>query len=585
MKKVHQKQQQHQSTSDRTTSDHNSQSLKPDYLANNYVVKLSKQVLEAAKSIYFDVEIKIDDIQFSHPTLEEHGDYATNIALKLSKLVGRPPLEIANKIGEKLKKSEDKIEIVAPGFINFFLGQKNLMEEIVTIDRLGDNYGSSKIGQGKTVVVDYSAPNIAKRFGIGHLRSTIIGQSLYNLYKFLGYQTIGDNHLGDWGTQFGKLLYMISSRNEKELSLDKLEELYVAFHEEAEKDPQLNEKGRLWFKKLEDGDSEARQLWKKCVEISMVEFEKIYKLLDVKIDYAYGESFYEDKMLAVVNDAKSKNISRESEGAVVIDIPGEKIPLILLKSDGATTYATRDLATLKYRFEQWHPEVVIYEVGGEQALHFVQVFAAARMLGYASDQVKLIHTRHGLYRWEHGKMRTRKGDTVKLDDILTEAVKRATQLGNSETAKDVGIGAIKYFDLKHNVTGDIIFDWEKMFELQGDSGPYLQYTYARARSVLRKAQPNWEFTDGNLKLEPEEEALLRYLYRFPEVVEIAARMYSPNLLCTYLYELSRRYNNMYNNVSIIGSENESWRLGLTNVTSIVLANGLNLLGIKALEKM
>jgi arginyl-tRNA synthetase len=461
----------------------------------------------------------------------------------------------------------------------------------------------SKIGHGKTVVIDYSAPNIARRFGIGHLRSTIIGQALYNIYQALGYKCIGDNHLGDWGTQFGKLLYMIATEKPKELSIEKLEELYVKFHKMAEEDKTLEEKGREWFKKIEDGDPEARKLWQKCADFSVAEFNKIYDLLNVKFDFTYGESFYEDKMGAVIAEAKEKGLVKLSEEAWIIEIPNEKAPLILVKSDGGTTYATRDLATLKFRTKTWDPNLIIYEVGVEQSQYFSSLFIAAKLFGYVKPETQLIHTKHGMYRWSHGRFRTREGNTPKLEEILNESITRAKKLMNERkialdltgkefdmVTKAVGVGAIKYFDLKHGVQSDIVFDWEKMFSLEGDSGPYLQYTYARAKSVLKKAEKNSAVskisTSTNYNLTTEELAVLRYLYRFPEIVESAAKNYSPNLICTYLFELAKRFNNFYNNQQIISQNStQSFRLALTKSTAETLKKGLTLLGIEALEKM
>ncbi|MCL4398046.1 arginine--tRNA ligase [Patescibacteria group bacterium] len=558
---------------------------------------IRKKILQAAKQAFPQTEINEEDINLEHPGLDEHGDYSTNIALRLGKQVGMKPVEVAKRIVQTLSDADrlwQKVEIAGPGFINFTLSTATLVDQMEQALKGGERYGSSEHGQGLTMVIDYSAPNIAKRFGIGHLRSTIIGHALYNLYQFQGYKTIGDNHLGDWGTQFGKILYMIETEKPKELTVDKLEELYVKFHQLAEADPKLEEKGREWFKKLEDGEPKARELWKKCVEVSMAEFNRIYALLGVKIDYAYGESFYEKEMPGVIADAKAKGLAKQSDGATIIEIPGLKAPLLLVKSDGTTTYATRDLATLKFRKETWNPDLVIYEVGAEQALHFQQVFVAAKMLGYLKPGEELRHTKHGLYRLPSGKFSTRKGNTPKLEEILDEAIDRAKKLGSQDqkTAEAVGIGAIKYFDLMHSVQSDIIFDWEKMFNLQGDSGPYLQYSYARARSVLRKAglqttdyrlQKNNKTVDSSQwSVVNEELAVLRYLYRFPEVVEAAARSYSPNLVAGYLFELAKRYNNFYNSQPIIGND---FRLALTAATAIVLKNGLNLLGIEVLDKM
>lgn len=516
------------------------------------------------------------NIKIEHPEVEEHGDYSTNIALKL-----KGDLPLAEKITSELRVHSSefigKIEVAGTGFVNFTLKPAYLVEQ------LGKTQ-INKIDKGKNVVVEYSSPNIAKPFGIGHLRSTIIGQALYNIYAALGYKVIGDNHLGDWGTQFGKLLYMIDKTKTDDFSIEELEKLYVEFHGH----PEWEDEGRRWFKKLENKDTEARQIWQKCVEVSLAEFDRIYKLLGVKIDNAYGESFYEDLMPQVIADAQ--DIAKKSEGATIIEISNEKTPLMLLKSDGGTTYATRDLATVKFRQQKWHPDLVIYEVGAEQTLHFRQVFAAAKLLDYVTNVDSLIHTKHGLYLDTDGKkFATRKGKTIKLEEVLNEAIDRAKKLGNSEikTAKAVGIGAIKYFELSHSIQSDIVFDWEKVMALEGNSGPYLQYTYARTQSVLKKVQGSKFKVQLNLEsctldLNAEELAVLRWIYRYGEVVEEAALRYAPNLLCNFLYELAQRYNTFYNRHPILGND---FRLALTQAVGEVLKSGLNLLGIEALGHM
>lgn len=560
--------------------EHKVEARKAEYKKGTNTFELAQQIAAAVNAAFPEAKISLEEINLEHPTVEDHGDYSTNIALKLAKQLGQNPHVIAEKISDNLKNSS----VAGPGFINITLTPEFLAEQVTRILKEKDAYGSSDVGKGQTVIVDYSAPNIAKPFGIGHLRSTIIGQAIYNSYKALGYKTVGDNHLGDWGTQFGKLLYMIDMEKPKELSIEKLEELYVKFHKLAEENKDLEEKARSWFKKLEDGDKKARELWQKCVDISMLEFNRIYDLLNVKIDYAYGEAFYEEIMPGVIEEAKKKKVARLSDGAWVIDIPGQKAPLMLVKSDGGTTYATRDLATLKFRKEKFNPDIVVYEVGGEQALHFVQLFSAARMLGYVKETTQLIHTKHGLYLAPDGKkFSTRKGKTVKLEEVLLESVQRAKKLG-SETdkmAKAVGIGAVKYFDLKHNVQSDIVFDWEKMFALEGDSGPYIQYTYARAKSVLQKATGQKGKAKAN-DINSDELVILRWIYRFPEIVEVAAKTFSPNLICSYLFELAKRFNSFYATSPIL--END-FRLALTEATSIVLKNGLTILGIEAPEKM
>ncbi len=528
------------------------------------------------------------------------GDYAANVAMVRAKEEGKKPRELAEKIVSSLKNNSEagkfleKIEIAGPGFINFWLKSDVLVDNLIQISKKKAKYGSSDIGKGKTVVVDYSSPNIAKPFGIGHLRSTIIGQALYNFYKALGYEVVGDNHLGDWGTQFGKLLYMLDAEKVSDFDIAKLEELYVKFHKLAENDPKLEEEAREWFKKLEDGDSKAREIWKKCVDASLIEFDRIYDLLGIKIDFAFGESYYESEMKQMLADpAINKHLSIGEEGAKVIDLSKERIetPLMFLKSDGATTYATRDLATIKFRVRKWNPTIFIYEVGAEQSLYFQQLFAAAKLLGLVSDKVQFVHTAHGLYLAPDGKkFSTRKGKTVKLEEVLTEAMDRAKELGNSNDllAKQVGIGAIKYYDLMHSVQSNVVFDWEKMMNLEGNSGPYLQYTVARCNSVLAKAKVKDRdtFTGVQNKAFSELEASnLRMLIHFDEVIVSAAQNYSPNLLCNYLYELAQEYNSFYNKEKIIGSENEKLRLALTFAVAQVLKNGLKLLGIETPERM
>ena len=492
----------------------------------------------------------------------------------------------------------DRTEVAGPGFINFWLKKDILVDNLIQIGREKDKYGESEEGKGKTVIIDYSSPNIAKPFGIGHLRSTIIGQALYNLYKYLGYEVVGDNHLGDWGTQFGKLICMIKKENLKEFTVDRLEELYTEFHRLAEdpaKAEQMESEARTWFKKLEEGDSEAKSIWKKCVDVSIKEFDRIYDILGVKIDLALGESYYESEMKQMMEDRGIyKHFTEGADGAKIINLKGIKTPLMFLKADGATTYATRDLATIKFRVRKWDPDIIIYEVGAEQSLHFQQVFAAARLLGLVKSSVTLVHTAHGLYLAPDGKkFSTRKGKTVKLEEVLDEAIDRAKKLGNDseKVAKEVGIGAIKYYDLMHSVSSNVVFDWEKMMNLEGNSGPYLQYTVARTSSVLKKST-NLQITQsankleiGNWKMENEELAVLRVLIKFPEAVSASATTYSPNLLCNYLYDLAQKYNGFYNKHKIIGSESEEFRLALTFGTGQVLKNGLKLLGIETPERM
>jgi len=547
-------------------------------------------------------DFNIAEISINYSEKKEYGDYNTPIAFSIAKQINQTPDSVAKILADYLsQKEETKSAKAQGGFVNFYLTDKDLQDSLKIILKQKDKYGSSNKGKDKTMVIDYSAPNIAKPFGVGHLRSTIIGQAIYNLYKFLGWKCIGDNHLGDWGTQFGKLIIAIKKWNKKplkELTILDLQALYVRLHTEAETQPELLKESREWFRKLEQGDKEAQEIWKICVDISMEEFKKIYDILGVKIDEALGESFYEDKMKAIIESAKKKGIAQKSRGALVIVLPGMNVPLMLLKSDGATTYETRDLATIKYRLEKWKPDLIVYEVGADQRFHFEKVFKAAEMLGY-SKGIKLKHIAHGLIRWEDRKFSTRKGDTIALEEVLNEAVKRAKDIilkskenqdisaeQREQIAEQVGIGAVKYNDLSRQPEKDIIFDLDDMVTLEGNSGPYLQYTAVRCQSVLDKAGKIKKET-GIAALNPEEKSVICLLKIFPEIIEESAKTFSPNLICNFAFDLSQKYNIFYEKCSILNadSEQKKLRLAITAATRQVLENSLELLGIAVPEKM
>ncbi len=538
------------------------------------------------------------------PVNTSFGDYSTNLAMVLAKKEDKNPKEVAEALVKKLSANKElslifaKIEVAAPGFINFYLANNFLSGKLDEINTEEDSFGKLELGSGKTVVIDYSSPNIAKRFGIGHLRSTVIGQALYNLYAFLGYKVIGDNHLGDWGTQFGTLLYQVHSKKltETDLSIDKLEELYIEFNLLAKDNEKLWDEARAWFKKLEDNDPEAKKLWKIMVDISIKEFNKLYALLGIKIDNAYGESFYEDYMKRVIELAREKGLTRVSEGAEIVEFKNLP-PAMLVKNDGATTYYTRDLATILFRMGSWKPDLIIYEVGSEQALHFKQVFETARLMGWVKG-CELVHIGHGLIRWQHGKMSTREGNAIKLEDVLDQATdktrdiidKSETGRGLTDSEKEkvataVGVGSMKYFDLSHQPTSDIIFDWNKIFMLEGNSAPYLQYTVARINSVLNKAKSNNKKENKLPEIDKFEASLLRALCHFEDIIIDAANSFSPNLLANYLFDLAQKYNLFYNEDKIIGDPKEGFRLELSRAVSIVLKNGLRLLGIETPDRM
>lgn len=529
------------------------------------------------------------------------GDYSSNIALS-----HKPPREYAEELIKKLKNNEDllklveKIDVAGAGFINFWLKKDILLSNLIEIDSEKEKYGMSDQGKGKLTIVEYSSPNIAKPFGVGHLRSTVIGDAIANLMEATGWKVMRDNHLGDWGTQFGKMIYAIKTWGDEEkikkseFPVAELVKLYVKFHEASQTDETLEDSARNWFKKLEDGDIEARRIWQECVDWSWVEFNKVYDLLGIKFskDFnggrGFGESFFETRMKSVIDELNAKKLLKVGEGgAQLVFFDKDKYPpAMIIKKDGATLYHTRDLATDKYRLEKYNPDLIINEVGSEQSLYFQQLFEIERLLGWYKEGAR-VHVGHGLYLMDGKKMSTRAGKTIELNEVLTEAVVRAKKLGNETTtnARAVGIGAIKYFDLLHQPLTNINFDWDSMFALEGNSGPYLQYTVARTNSVIAKAKAK------NTKLEMpkdvggEEMTVLRNLIRFSEVIDVAAKNYSPNLLCNYLYDLAQKYNGFYNKEKIIGSDNEQFRLSLTAATGQVLKNGLKILGIETPERM
>ncbi|NTV31527.1 arginine--tRNA ligase [candidate division WWE3 bacterium] len=553
---------------------------------------LSNLLTQSLLTHYPDV---INSIQLTIPD-EQFGDFSTNIALVTGKRLARNPRELANEMKDVLLSDSNvstvirEIDVAGPGFLNLTIHQSVYRDLLMDIERENGTYGTSVKYQGKTAVVDYSAPNVAKRFSIGHLRSTIIGQAIYNLLASQGYTVIGVNHLGDWGTQFGKLIIALQKWNEKPIesvSFNDLEKLYVRFHQEAENDESLVVSARHAFKRLEDGELAERQLWQQLIDISLKEFDKIYRLLGVKIDFAIGESFYLDQLQSVIDDAYAKGLVEDSQGAKIIRFSNENTPPgLFIKSDGASTYFLRDLATIKYRKERWNPDLYVYEVGSEQKLHLQQVFEAAHLLGY-SDQSSLHHIAHGLISTKEGKMSTRKGNTIKLYDVLKKVIEKADSLSSDHrTAIKVGVGALKYNDLKRTPSSPYVFDWDEILNLDGNTGPYVQYTYARTNSVLQNL-PDFEYNPQMLfELNTDELRLVRRLSEYQDVVVDATEKLAPSLVCHYIYSVCQAFNTFYNNNRIINAPNYmDQRVALTRATNIVLKNSMNLLGIPVLKRM
>lgn len=565
------------------------------------VQDLKKIIIESVKSL--DINIKEEEIKIEHPADSDFGDYSTNIAMALGKANKINPKELAEKIIKNIKSEFiKKTEVAGAGFINFYLKTEYLIQEAETINyEIEFRNKLSEYGNGKTMVIDYSAPNIAKPFGIGHLRSTNIGQAIYNIYKILGWNCIGDNHIGDWGTQYGKLVTAIKKWGEKDLdkmTVEDLEKLYVRFHQEEEKNEKLTEEGRENFSKLENGDKEAREIWQKCVDISMVEFDRVYDILGVKIDFVHGESFYEDKLEKVTKEIIDKGITKKSEGALIVEFDSMP-PAMLQKSNGTTTYFTRDMATIKYRLENWKPNLIIYEVGVDQELHFRQVFETAKMMGWVPSE-GLVHIAHGLIRWTTGKFSTRKGDTIHLSEVIDKAMEKAEEIAKKsvidknltgtekeEMIKVVAIGAIKFNDLSSDPKKDVIFDWDQIMSLEGDSGPYLQYTYARCMGVLNKTQIKEQKNINEIQktINEDEMALIREFYKFEEKILEASTRYSPAVIAEYLLGVARKYNEFYAKNRIIDEKEEDFRVFLTKTTATIIHTGLYLLGIKTIEKM
>ena len=586
-----------------------------DYLQDLIYKSLPSQVSE---------NLNQDEIKLERPNNPGFGDFSSNVAMTSFpglKDKFKSPRDLASKIKENLEKLDPNIEtsIAGPGFINFKIADSFFLKILDELVRGKDNLTKSK-KQSQKVIVEYSSPNIAKPFTIGHFRSTIIGDSMANIFESLGYQVFRDNHLGDWGTQFGKQIVAIKKWGD-EAALDKsdnpvkdLVELYVKFHQEAEEDASLEDEARACFKKLEDGDEESRRLWQKCIDWSFKEFDRIYARLGVKFTEnngrGYGESFFEPLLKDLIIELKEKGIASEGKGgASLIFFENDKYPpLMIQKGDGATLYATRDLATDKWRLEQKKYRgdnaarpIIVNEVGAEQSLYFQQIYEIEKMLNWYLPEERH-HLKHGLFRFKEGKMSTRKGNVIWLTEVLDKAKEKALELTkNEENAEAVGIAALKWNDLKRKAELTVNFDWNEILNLQGNSGPYMLYAYARAKSILRKATEQEidlkriekeEFNKNKLSLSENEKELIKLLNEFSVVIKRAQSDYAPHHLCTYLFNLAQTFNSFYNKQQILDDSTREedrlmrdFRLKLTTYLALVIKTGLNLLGIKTLERL
>ena len=539
------------------------------------------------------------------PSDNKMGDYAFP-CFRLAKTMKKSPQIIANELkdGISLGNEFEKVEVIN-GYINFFVNNKKLVENVLEeVEEKRENYGSSEIGEGKNIVIDYSSPNIAKPFHIGHLRTTILGNSLYKMYKFLNYNCVGINHLGDWGTQFAKLIEGYKRwGTEYDIENNPIEELtkiYIRINDLCKEDESVLEQCRDNFKKLEDGDEYCVKIWQKFRELSLKEFQRIYDLLDIQFDSWNGEAFYTDKMQEVKDILEKNNKLVESEGARVVDLSKEDMPpCIIEKSNGSTTYATRDLAAILYRARTYDFDKALYVTSYEQILHFKQVFETAKYLDLDEKYTNgLVHVPYGMVMLKTGKMSTRDGNVVKIEDLLKEAIAKVKiiienknpELENKEDiATKVGIGAVIFNDLYNSRIKDEIFDWDIMLNFNGETGPYMQYIYVRTKSVLEKAGYIPKLKDVNLDklLDEDSVKVIKLLYQFNDKIMQAIEKYEPYIVARYLIEVAKTYSSFYNNNKIICDDKEvqDARIYLTYATGIVLKTGAALLGIKMPDKM
>ena len=533
------------------------------------------------------------------PKSSDLGDIAFP-AFSLAKVERKAPQAIAADIAEKIDQSAFEKVVATGPYVNFFLDKSKISDQVIkSVIEAGADYGQQDEGHGQNITIDLSSPNIAKPFSVGHLRSTVIGDALSNIFRKMGYNTIKINHLGDWGKQFGLLMVAYKKWGSKEAveanPIDELLKIYVRINAEIENDPELDEEGRKWFKKLEDGDPEATELWQWFRDESLVEFNRIYKLLGVEFDSLNGEAFYNDKMDEAVQILEDKGLLKESKGASIVELDDVNLPPAMIKkSDGATLYITRDIATAIYRARTYNFVKNIYAVGQEQSNHFRQLKAVLKKMGFDwSDD--MVHVDFGLVTKNRQKLSTRKGNIILLEPTLQEAISRAKaqieeknpELENKEeVAHAVGVGAVKFYDLKTDRRNGYDFDLEAMVSFEGETGPYVQYAYARIQSILRKANftPS---TDATYSLsDPESWEIIKLLQDFSRVVKRAAENYDPSLIAKYAINLAQAFNKYYAHTRILDEspERES-RLALSYSTAVVLKEALRLLGVDAPEKM
>ena len=568
---------------------------------------------EIAKKISSVISINEKEIEsyIEIPKDTKNGDYAFP-CFRLAKELKKAPQIIATEIKEKIdnilenNNDENKIEKleIAGGYLNFFINKSIMIKEVLNEIAKNDEYGKSDLGNGKNIIVEYSAPNIAKPFHIGHLRTTLIGNALYRVYKYLGYNTTGINHLGDYGTQFGKMIegYKMwgSEYNLEEDPINKMMDIYIRINNLCKEDEEVLERCRENFRLLESGDKYCVDLWNRFKDLSMIEFNKIYDLLDIKFDSYNGEAFYADKVDEVVEKLEEQGKITESDGAKIVDLEyaGINTPCIIQKSNGSSIYATRDLAAIMYRAKTYDFDKCLYVVAYEQNLHFKQIFEVAKYLVDEKYSKGLIHISYGMVNLPTGKMSTRLGNVVKIEDLLNGTIEKAEEIiqdknpdleNKEEVAKKIGIGAIIFNTLSTTTIKDQIFDWNTALNFQGETGPYIQYTYVRTKSILEKAGNVPDIENVNTELLDDEYALelIKIIYNFQDTLIQVTNKNEPSILSRYLIDLSKAFSSFYNENKIIVEDKEiqDARVYLTYMTGKVLKQGASLLGMKMPDKM
>lgn len=564
----------------------------------DFKVEVAKCLKEHIEELTLEEIVALIEV----PPNKEMGDFAFP-CFKLAKVFRKAPNMIAAELSLKIE-AKGVISEVTPlgGYINFFVNKSQLAETVIKdVLTKKEKYGHSDLGKDKTIVIDFSSPNIAKPFHIGHIRTTVIGNALYKIYDSQGYNTVRVNHLGDYGTQFGKLIVAFKLWGNKEAveanPIPELLKLYIQFHDEAEKHPEMEDEARAWFTKLENGDEEAKELWQWFRDESLKEFARVYDLLDIEFDSYNGESFYSDKMDRVIDIIKDKGLLQESQGTNIVDLEEYNMPPALItKNDGSTLYMTRDLAAALYRKENYDFEKCIYVVGSQQSLHFQQLFKVLELVGFewAKD---MVHVPFGMVALEEGTMSTRKGRVVFLEDVLKQAIdktketmlaKNPNALNVDEIAKQVGVGAVVFQELSNSRIKDYTFSWSRTLSFEGETGPYVQYTHARCCAVLRKAEEEVT-SDINYDLLNDEDSaeVLKVIASFNKTILNAMRKNEPHIITRFVLDLAQAFNKFYHDNSILVEDTElrKARLALVYATRQALENGLKLLGMQAPERM